>query len=305
MSGHIDHPAEPATPVPGLRRWLGFALVTVVLWGLWGAFTGESIARGFPETLIYVVWSLVMIPPALFILARNGWRLDTTPVAIGLGMAIGLLGAGGQLVLFHATTVGPAYLIFPLIALSPVVTIALSIGVLRERTTRLGWAGIVLALLALPLFDFAPGEADGGLGWFVLALVVMLCWGVQAFVMKFANGRMDAPSIFTYMTIAGLILAPVAWAMTDWSRPVNWNWDGPGLAAGIQLLNAVGALTLVFAFRYGKAIVVAPLTNAGAPLVTALLALAIAGVVPGPTKILALVLAFAAAVLLAFTSEQE
>ena len=39
------------------------------------------------------------------------------------------------------------------------------------------------------------------------------------------------------------------------------------------MLNAIGALTLVYAFRYGKAIVVAPLTNAGAPLVTAVISL--------------------------------
>ena len=45
------------------------------------------------------------------------------------------------------------------------------------------------------------------------------------------------------------------------------------MTAGIQILNAIGALTLVYAFRYGKAMVVAPLTNAGAPLVTAVLAL--------------------------------
>ena len=35
------------------------------------------------------------------------------------------------------------------------------------------------------------------------------------------------------------------------------------------MLNAIGALTLVFAFRYGKAIIVSPLINAGAPLLTA------------------------------------
>ena len=59
--------------------------------------------------------------------------------------------------------------------------------------------------------------------------------------------------------------------MTDFSQPVNLGWDGPAMTAGIQLLNAIGALTLVYAFRYGKAMVVAPLTNAGAPLVTAVL----------------------------------
>jgi drug/metabolite transporter (DMT)-like permease len=56
--------------------------------------------------------------------------------------------------------------------------------------------------------------------------------------------------------------------------------------------------------RYGKAIVVSPLTNAGAPLITALLALALLGLVPEPLKITGIVLAFAAAALLAIEPEE-
>ena len=68
-------------------------------------------------------------------------------------------------------------------------------------------------------------------------------------------------------------------------------------------LTAIGALTLVYAFRHGKAMVVAPLTNAGAPLITAVLALAFAGAVPGPLKILGLVLALVASLLLVLEPE--
>jgi drug/metabolite transporter (DMT)-like permease len=127
----------------------------------------------------------------------------------------------------------------------------------------------------------------------------MLCWGVQAYFMKAANHVMSGESIFVYMMLAGLVLVPVAWAMTDFAKPINWGLDGPGLAALIQVLNAIGALTLVFAFRYGKAIIVAPLANAGAPLATALLSLVILGVVPGVLKAIGIVLALAASLLLA------
>ncbi|HUD28017.1 MAG TPA: hypothetical protein VMQ93_04035, partial [Novosphingobium sp.] len=72
---------------------------------------------------------------------------------------------------------GPTYLIFPIISLSPVVTIALSFVLMRERTGRLGALGIVLALLALPTFDFAPAGGGGASAeWLVPAMVVMLCW---------------------------------------------------------------------------------------------------------------------------------
>ena len=114
--------------VPALARaktpklWLVYALATMALWGVWGAFTDLPTKHGFPETLIYCVWSLTMVPPALYALARAHWRLDRDAVSLSHGMIIGLLGAGGQIMLFYAITMGPPYLIFPIISLSPIVT---------------------------------------------------------------------------------------------------------------------------------------------------------------------------------------
>jgi uncharacterized membrane protein len=246
-----------------------------------------------------------MVPPATYALARVGWRLEHDGRSILLGAIIGLTGAGGQMILFHAVHTGPTYLIFPLIALSPVVTIALSIGWLGERVTWVGGLGIALALAALPLFDYTPGAALGGHGvaWFFYSLVILVAWGVQAFFMKLANQTMSAESIFFYMAIMGLALVPIALVMTEFSRPINYGLDGPWLAAITQILNSVGALTLVYAFRYGRAIVVSPLTNAGAPLITAVIALALLGIVPQPLKLLGIGLAFAAAALLAVEPE--
>jgi len=211
------------------------------------------------------------------------------------------------MLLFHAVHTGPTYLIFPLIALSPIVTIGMSIAWLRERVTWIGGLGIVLALASLPLFDYAPGEAAGahGVAWFFYALIILGAWGVQAFFIKLANRSMSAESIFFYMTLMGIALIPVALYMTDFAQPINYGLGGPWLAAVTQILNSVGALTLVYAFRYGKAMVVSPLTNAGAPLITALIALALLGIVPQPLKILGIVLAFAAAALLAIEPEER
>lgn len=286
---------------PSGRAWLINAMITVVLWGVWGAFSDQSAKHGFPDTLVYCVWALTMIPPAFIALRKSGRKLEWSSRAIAYGMAIGLLGAGGQMVLFYALTRGPAYLIFPIISLSPLVTIVMSFAFLGERTGTLGLVGIAIALIALPIFNYAPadGTAASGSEWFILALIVLMCWGVQAYFMKSANNYMSAEGIFFYMMIAGLLLIPVAWLLTDRSHPINWGWSGPGLAAGIQVLNAIGALTLVFAFRYGKAIIVAPLSNAGAPLATAVISLVALGVMPGALKIMGLILALVASVLLA------
>jgi drug/metabolite transporter (DMT)-like permease len=289
------------------KLWLAYAVITTLFWGVWGAFTGLPASYGFPETLIYCVWALTMIPPALIALKTAGWALDKTNRAVGYGLLIGLLGAGGQMVLFHAVTLGPPYLIFPIISLSPMVTILLSFVILKERTGVMGTLGIILALIALPLFDYSGGsvEAEFSLSWFPLAILVLLAWGLQAYYMKSANEHMKAESIFFYMMVSGLLLIPVALWMTDFSEPVNYGLRGPWLAAGIQILNAVGALCLVYAFKYGKAMVVSPMANAGAPLITAVISMLLLGFAPNSFKLAGIVLAIIAAVLLAFDPGDE
>ena len=292
------------------KPWLIYALITTGFWGVWGAFAEFPTRHGFPDTLVYVVWTLTMIPPALYAMRRVGWRVQRDPKSILLGALIGFTGAGGQMLLFHAVHTGPTYLIFPIIALSPVVTIALSMAFLKERVTWLGAFGVLLALIALPLFNYSPGGEPGspaaqGVTWFVYALIVLLAWGVQGYFMKLANATMDAENIFLYMTITSLLLIPVALWMTDFSTPINYGWQGPGLAAITQILNAVGALTLVYAFRYGRALVVAPLANAGAPMITAIVSMMVLGVMPNTVTVIAIALAFLAAALLAIEPEEK
>lgn len=284
------------------KLWLVYAIVTTVFWGVWGAFTGLPTENGFPETLVYCIWALTMIPPAIFALKLVNWKLDRDKKSILYGCLIGVLGAGGQMVLFHAVTQGPSYLIFPIISLSPMVTIVLSYSFLKERTGILGTIGIILAMVALPLFDYSDESEpiDYGYMWFVLSVIVLLAWGLQAYFMKFANESMNAESIFFYMAVTGLAITPVALLMTDFSKDINYGADGPLLAAGIQILNSIGALCLVYAFRYGKAMVVSPMANAGAPLITAVISMIILGFVPGTFKIIGIVLAVLAAFFLAF-----
>lgn len=87
-------------------------------------------------TLGYVVWALTTIPCALFGLRVVGWRLERDRRATLLGCGVGILGAGGQLILFEALRLGPAYLMFPVISLYPMLTVFLSVILLRERGSR-------------------------------------------------------------------------------------------------------------------------------------------------------------------------
>ena len=161
------------------------------------------------------------------------------------------------------------------------------------------WTGIVLALIAM--FFLSNPQVNPvkstGIGWLILAVLVFVMWALQAYVMKFSNNSMKAESIFFYMTITALLLSPFSVAMTDFSYPINWGFMGPWLTAMIQILNAIGALTLVYALRYGKAIIVVPMTGL-APVITVILSLIVYGVIPGGILLTGLIIASVAIVLL-------
>jgi len=259
---------------------------------------------------LMVLFALLMVGAAIsMIRSRNGLHKATEEnssrimalIMQGLivGAITGLLGAGGQLILFKALIDGPAYIVFPFIALFPLFTILLSVLFLRETCSRRQWTGIAIALVAAACLSYQPprgGQAQG-YGWLVLTMLVFIMWGLQAYVMKFANGSMKVESIFFYMALSAVALIPVAIGMTDFSRPVNWGLKGLYLAIPIHLLNAVGALTLVYALRYGKAIIVVPLTSLSS-VITVILSLVIYSVMPGTVLTAGLLLASVAIVML-------
>ena len=293
------------------NNWITFVIVHVAFMGVWGALVEIPEKNGFPVTLGFVAWALSMIPAALVALYFNKWKLETDKRSILLGSLVGFLGAIGQLVLFFTLKIAPAYLVFPLLSLTPVVTILLAVVFLKEKTGPVGWIGIGVAIMAILLLSYMPGGDNDfvvGKGWIFLAAIPLLAWGTQGFVMRFANETMKAESIFFYMMATSVVLIPVALFMTDFSQQIEWGFKGPYLAIMIQTLNAFGALFLVYAFRYGKAIIVAPMTTALSPIITVILSLAIYMVLPHPLTITGMLLAIFAAYLMGVSElkrEQE
>jgi drug/metabolite transporter (DMT)-like permease len=288
------------------RSWIPYAALLVLFWGVWGAFSSLPTEEyGYPDEMVYILWSLTMLIPAYFIL-RSERTFDRRPIAAFYGLLIGLTGAGGQLVLFKALTIGPAYLIFPIIALSPGITVLMATFLLRERLLMLTKVGIVLALIAIVCFNISGDTGDATVGpWLILALLITLAWGVQAYYMrKAATIGVNDGTTFGYMAISGLLLVPVAFVMMG-GFPGGAPWQAPALTFGTQLLNAVGALFLVMALSRGKASIVAPTTNALAPVLTVLISLAVYQTLPTIYGALGIVLAIVGSTLMVYGDEKR
>ena len=280
-------------------------MIATALWGVWGALIELPEKAGFPATLGYAAWAVTMIPVAAIALGIIKWKLDTDRRSVLIGMGAGLLGCGGQLILFQCLRIGPAYIVFPIISLYPVVTIILSVFLLGERGSRRSWAGILLALIAVLLLAYQPPGQNGATGylWLFLSMLVFVMWGVQAFMMKLGSDsrrktNMQAESVTFYLMVSAVALMPVAIGMTDLAAPINWGLRGMAAAGVIQSLNAVGFLFFAYALRHGKAIVAVPMM-ALAPVITVMLSLVLYSVVPHPVTIAGMVVAFVSIYLLA------
>lgn len=288
------------------RSWVLYAALLVLSWGVWGAFSGVPTTRyGYPDEMVYILWAFTMLVPAYF--ALRGVVFDRRGVAMRYGLLIGLTGAGGQLLLFQALTIGPAYLIFPVIALSPAITVLMAVVLLRERIPALAVVGVVLALLAIISFSIFTGDEEATAGpWLLLAIGVTIAWGVQAYFMrKAATEGVNDGTTFGWMTISGLLLIPVALVMMGGLPGGGFPWTAPAIALGTQLLNAVGALFLVMAMSRGRASLVAPTTNALAPVLTILLSLALYQTLPTMFQTIGIVLALVGSTLMVYTGAKQ
>lgn len=289
----------------GRRSWIGYATLLVLFWGVWGAFSALPSTRyGYPDEMIYCIWALTMIIPAAF--ALRGRRFDRSPRAAIYGLLIGLTGAGGQLLLFQALTMGPAYLIFPIVSVSPAVTVLMAMVLLRERINALAAAGLIAALVAIVLFSITGAQPTGSSGpWLLLAILICVAWGVQAYFMrKAATIGVDEATTFCWMAISAIALIPVA-VLSMGGIPLGFPWQAPALTAATQLLNAVGALFLVMALSRGKATIVAPTTNALAPALTIVVSLAAYHTLPTPYGAAGIVLALVGSTLMVYSDEKR
>ncbi|HGN1706336.1 TPA: DMT family transporter [Providencia rettgeri] len=289
------------------NSWIIYTFLVVITWGVWGAFSAWPTQEyGYPDQWIYIIWSLTMLIPCYF--SFRGKKFDTSGKAIFYGCLVGFTGAGGQLLLFKTLAMGaPAYLVFPIISISPAITVIMSLGILKEKITKLGFVGVALALLSIVMFSISSnnGEQSDGITWLIYSVIICAAWGIQAFFMKRAsNEGVQDSSIFGYMTLTGIILAPIAWLMLP-DTSISYPWTAIISTAFIQVLNAIGALCLVMALARGKATIIAPCTNALAPVLTAVISLIIYQAVPGTWSLIGIVLAVTGSTIMVYSEEKK
>jgi transporter family protein len=128
-------------------NWLGFSLLALGLWGVWG-FLGKVASQHLPSQQIYLLAISGHLVVAGYLWAGGLGAASWQPWGVGAALGAGLAMAVGLLCFFEALARGPATVVVPLTALYPAVAVVLSRVFLQETLTLRHLAGLALALVA-------------------------------------------------------------------------------------------------------------------------------------------------------------
>ena len=135
-----------------MPTWFIFAIATLLVWGVWGLL--PKLATNYLSPLSVMVFGGVgSVLVAVAVLAFQSFRPDIHSKGVIFAILSGLVGTLGTIPFLYALSKGRASVVVPMTSLYPLVTIILSLLILREpMTLKLGF-GILFALMALILFS--------------------------------------------------------------------------------------------------------------------------------------------------------
>lgn len=139
----------------GMPRWLAFSLLTILVWGMWGAVS-KVASEGIDANTNQVFFTFGLLPLIALVWRspRNAGGGTGRRIGIGWAFLTGILGGTGNIAFFRALVMGgKASIVSPVTALFPLVTVILAVTLLHERVGIAQRIGLVLALGAIYLLS--------------------------------------------------------------------------------------------------------------------------------------------------------
>jgi len=128
--------------------WLGYALLCIFWWGLWGFLSKVGSAAASPLQM-QILFTLGMLPVAAGMLFGMRGKVDRDRIGVSYGLLCGIVTGLGTLGYFAALRLQDASVVTPITGVFPVLTVFLAFIVLRERLNRVQIGGMLLALASI------------------------------------------------------------------------------------------------------------------------------------------------------------
>lgn len=173
--------------------------------------------------------------------------------------AAGFLGCAGNVVYYEILKGEKATTVVPLTALYPLVTVLLAVPLLKEKLNRVQIGGIILALIAIYLFNVQQ-EKGFFTKWLLVVVIPVFLWGVAGLLQKISTNYISGE----FSTLCFLAASIPATVILFVREPVT---DSPGtsihlLVALLGFSFAMGNLAILDAFaRGGKASIITPISS--------------------------------------------
>jgi transporter family protein len=130
--------------------WLGYALVTVVLWTGWSFLGKLALDRATPVQAT-IVFGVASLAAGVIALLAGQRAVSWGPGALWLTAVSAACGGAGMVTFYLALDRGQASLVAPVIGLYPALAALLSVAFLSERLTAVQAAGVLLAVTGVVL----------------------------------------------------------------------------------------------------------------------------------------------------------
>lgn len=136
--------------------WMWFAAIALVFWGITGIT--QKLATNRISSALSFVWfayAMIAISAVLAVVTPIHWHLTGKIAAAAI--VGGTLNGLGALTSFTALeSGGKASVVISLIALYPLVTVAIAVTILHEHITAAQAGGVALAIVAAILLSLEP-----------------------------------------------------------------------------------------------------------------------------------------------------
>lgn len=234
-------------------RGVAAAVAAYTMWGLFPAFW-PLLAPAVPvEVLAHrIAWTAVLMAGVLSLL--RGWSELGTLRLRGWSMvtAAGLLIAVNWGLYIYAVMSGQVVEAALGYFISPLVSVLLGVGVLRERLRPAQWVAVGVAAVAVVVIALENGRPP----W--LALVLAVSFGFYGLIKSTVPLTAKAS-----LTAEGLVLGPLAVGAVAWFEIVGAGTMTGNGAGHLLLLFAAGPVTALPLLLYGAAARRVPLSTIG------------------------------------------
>jgi bacterial/archaeal transporter family protein len=129
-------------------RWLFYALLCILSWGVWGGLAKLGADQMTPMQM-QVLFTIGMFPVVLAALIQLRWKVEADRLGVTYGIMNGVFTGLGLLAYYAAMAKGKASIVGPVTALFPLLTVVLALVLLKERMNKVQTAGVFVALVSI------------------------------------------------------------------------------------------------------------------------------------------------------------